>query len=389
MCVLASMDAVFVMFGMGAVLLVVALTLIFSAKHKKAVRENWHAFAHAHGMHFTGNTSHGMHGNFGNTSMRIYTRVEGSGKNATTYTDCITDILPPLPRGLAFHRETFGSRLGKAFGTQDIQVGDAALDQALIIQGQDVAGIVRFMTIPEVRTAILSTFARHNSLRLENRQLRVTRLGTVHKRPDLNAMAQALDYVAQTLTVAASQGSGIAERAQPTRRRPRAQTQTTRRSAPAIVAAPPVVMPAAPAAPAPQPVPKPAPKPAPVVAVQPEPTPQPAASAQQEFADFAAKLSARSLMSSQRESVLREHAVIRWPLEVRVESVSRTFGFSLPDELRDGRTVEGTCGEYNVHVRMPKERSDEVSSLRRGDTFQVEAKAAAWDDLFKRMTFDA
>jgi hypothetical protein len=396
MNVLASMDAVFIMFGVGSVLLMAAAAFIWQAKVQKRIRENWTAFAHAHGMHYTGNTRSGMHGVFGNTPVKICTRTEGSGKNQVTYTDFITDLGAPLPNGLAFHRETFMSRLGRAFGTQDIQVGDAALDQALIIQGSDVPGIVRLLTTPEVRTAILSTFARHSDLRLRNGQLTVTRTGTIYARADLNAMGQALDYVAQTINIAANEIAGHAPVVQPppplvqqTRRRPRPQNTAARAPAPAAAAA---AVPAAVAAPAPQPVAAAAPAPVPEVAPEPAPPPQPepkpAPADRPDFAAFAARLGERSLLSARRDEILREHADIRWPLTVSVESVSRTFGFSLPEELRDGRTVEGSVGGVNVHVRLPKDRSEEVRNLRRGDTFTAEAKAVAWDDLFKRVTLD-
>jgi hypothetical protein len=107
--------------------------------------------------------------------------------------------------------------------------------------------------------------------------------------------------------------------------------------------------------------------------------------------DLVALLADRKLMSRQREEIIERHATKSWPVETIIERIDRTFGFDLPANLRDGRTIEGTfkSEDWKVAVRFPATRNAELDKLKTGQTLKAAGKVSAWDDLFRRVTIDA
>jgi hypothetical protein len=106
------------------------------------------------------------------------------------------------------------------------------------------------------------------------------------------------------------------------------------------------------------------------------------------FALLVQSLADSNLMSRDREQMIERNSNIEWPVEIKVDRVDRSFGFDLPDALKDGRTVEGEVGELKVAVRFPPGRNAEIDKLRHGSTLNVRAAVAAWDDLFKKVTLN-
>jgi hypothetical protein len=100
-------------------------------------------------------------------------------------------------------------------------------------------------------------------------------------------------------------------------------------------------------------------------------------------------LSDGSLMSSDRDDIIERHEDMEWPIEVTVDRIDNTWGFELPDGMKDGKTVEGHAGERKFAVRFPKARNTEIGNLRSGATVKARGKLSAWDDLFKKATLDA
>ncbi|MEZ5991780.1 MAG: hypothetical protein R3E76_05455 [Planctomycetota bacterium] len=102
------------------------------------------------------------------------------------------------------------------------------------------------------------------------------------------------------------------------------------------------------------------------------------------------KLSDRSLMSRDREEIIKRHLGTSWEVELKVDRLENTWGFDTPDNLRDGKTVEAVGSDGNKYVvRFPKARNDDIGKLRSGDTLKTWGTLAAWDDLFKKITLDA
>jgi hypothetical protein len=107
------------------------------------------------------------------------------------------------------------------------------------------------------------------------------------------------------------------------------------------------------------------------------------------FKEIVEQLSKPGSMSSEREKIIAANAKMEWPLEVTVDRIDRTFGFDVPDSLRDGRTIEGHVGDMKVAVRLSKARNAEIDKLRSGENVSLRAAAAGWDDLFKKLTLNA
>ncbi|MCB9932308.1 MAG: hypothetical protein H6841_02685 [Planctomycetes bacterium] len=109
------------------------------------------------------------------------------------------------------------------------------------------------------------------------------------------------------------------------------------------------------------------------------------------FEGLMGMLGASSLMSSQREEIIKRHTGKAWQVELVVERVDNTWGFDVPDDLRDGKTVEAHLkgSSTKLAVRYPKARNEEIGKLRSGAELKAGGTLAAWDDLFKKATLDA
>jgi hypothetical protein len=101
------------------------------------------------------------------------------------------------------------------------------------------------------------------------------------------------------------------------------------------------------------------------------------------------KLSDGALMSSDRERIIKENAGNSYEVELVVDRVDNTWGFDVPDALRDGKTVEAHNAEGKPFlIRFPKARNDEIGKLGSGTPLKTMGKLSAWDDLFKKATLD-
>lgn len=109
------------------------------------------------------------------------------------------------------------------------------------------------------------------------------------------------------------------------------------------------------------------------------------------FDELVATLSNSSLLSSDREKLIAANSNKSYELELVVERVDSTWGFDTPDELKDGKTVEGKLkgGDAKVTMRFPKAQNDKIARLRSGETLKAWGSLTGWDDLFKKATLDA
>lgn len=108
------------------------------------------------------------------------------------------------------------------------------------------------------------------------------------------------------------------------------------------------------------------------------------------FDDLVARLSQSGLFSSDREKMLAVYKDRVFILQIEVERVERTFGFDLPDKLRDGRTVEGHIKgkEIKVAARYPASENARLDRMQSGVMVEVQGSLAGWDDLFKKATLN-
>jgi hypothetical protein len=141
-------------FPLSIFVIVIVVALVF----KKQQISSWSTFAQQAGLSldqggwFRAPTVSGAYGGF---NVYLYTYTQGSGKNKTTYTSMIV-YLPIAHRShVRVTREGFLSRITKAFGAQDIQLGDPAFDAAYIIKS-DTPELVPQLLTSQVRGALLS-----------------------------------------------------------------------------------------------------------------------------------------------------------------------------------------------------------------------------------------
>ena len=78
-----------------------------------------------------------IEGNVGGFPFTCYMFVRGSGKHQQTYTAFAFETKAPSSKTLSLYKEGFFSKIGKAFGGQDIQIGDEDFDKSYIIKSND------------------------------------------------------------------------------------------------------------------------------------------------------------------------------------------------------------------------------------------------------------
>jgi len=116
-------------------------------RYEKSVDELWKQTAQELGLRYKKilegrqieGTVNGLH-------VIIDTVTRGSGKSRTNYTRYCAVYPKPLGLGLRLTRQGFFSGISKWFGAQDIEVGDSAFDDDVIVKGGDVSRIVEFLT---------------------------------------------------------------------------------------------------------------------------------------------------------------------------------------------------------------------------------------------------
>lgn len=144
------------MFGLPVGIIVLAL--VFAAVMRKGQGDAWSAFARKTGLvlnpggWFKAPTVTGAYKGF---NVYLYTYTQGSGKSKTTYTSLVAYLPIPNRCHVRVTREGFLSRITKAFGAQDVQVGDPAFDQAYIVKS-DTPQYVQKLLTAQIRGAMLS-----------------------------------------------------------------------------------------------------------------------------------------------------------------------------------------------------------------------------------------
>ena len=146
----------------------------------------------------------------------------------------------------------------------------------------------------------------------------------------------------------------------------------------------------APAQPPPTPAKAPplAPKPQPSAA-EPDPVTPPATGRGFVDDDFIELIAKRSLSPSQlNEAVARARGrLLR--AELRIERVSPTMDMSIPDALRDGRTVVGKLSDgLQVQARFPSQENERLDALQYGDQLSLTGTVREWDDFYRQLKLD-
>lgn len=127
----------------------ICLGLAITYYNNKAIQDAWSRFAMNSGlvMNLGGIFSTPrVSGNYKGFDYLLHTFSRGSGKSRTTYTGITMNFPKYIDCHLHVYQEGFLSKIGKALGGQDIQIGDREFDQVFMIKSQTPGKVDRILT---------------------------------------------------------------------------------------------------------------------------------------------------------------------------------------------------------------------------------------------------
>jgi hypothetical protein len=149
-------------------ILIMIAAIIYSIHHSKQVNQAWSEAGRILGLGFDAGgiaQSRKLTGKHEGHVVIVDTFTRRHGKSSTTYTRYSVMHARPLGLGLSLRKEGFFSGVAKAFGAQDIQIGDPAFDSTMLIKGVDPEAVKKFLT-PERRNLIRQAMAESDSLEI-------------------------------------------------------------------------------------------------------------------------------------------------------------------------------------------------------------------------------
>jgi len=114
-------------------------------------------------------------GTYRGHNLTLDTFTRSSGKSSTTYTRIRLTVENPSALSLAIYDENVFSKIGKALGMQDVQVGDEDLDRRFIIRGQPEHVIASLLTSSSLRQKLPE--ARSVHVEVKGQELRFEQRG--------------------------------------------------------------------------------------------------------------------------------------------------------------------------------------------------------------------
>jgi hypothetical protein len=200
--------------SMGLVFLVV-MGAIFWWAHLQAKerREVWQRVAARRGGRYLerrwsllGAQSEAIEARVGHAIVRLDLYVVSSGKSSTTYTRARARFALGAGPRFRVYEEGFFSSLGKALGTQDLELGDPRFDAIFMVKGDDVEALRRAWTEP-ARHLLMSRF-RHGRAESNGHEVSLIVLGALLDVATLEAM---LDLVGELASAGARELEALAK----------------------------------------------------------------------------------------------------------------------------------------------------------------------------------
>ena len=415
------------------VMLFVGIAIVGSQANEKRVKQAWGAFAAANDMQFqaTGpNRDLYIEGQHNDVDVTVEREIRGSGKNRTVYTCFHAYLRNKTPDGMVLSSENVGDRISKFFGGQDIELGDEHADSQLRIRGADVEGIREFLSNKGILDAVMD-FVTDSKGRIERGRVRLVISGTITNGDVINmhldTVTRAAVRIDDAMTVANYQDAvrDVETEQDPSPTTPPAATIETppAEEAPTTGPAEPTPPPtepehpaaadgpaaAAPEAAAPSEAEAPSEAAAPSEAeAPPEPEAHKEAATKEEVAENETPgpteeppadkepLTASDLESvmtasrSDREAVLASLTGRRYSGRCTVDRVVWTSDPDASDRVYGGRSVVGKLDSgAPAEIAFPREREDEVKSLRSGDTLEFTAELMRYNDFGERLELEA
>ncbi len=120
-------------------LVTTAIAIVVAKRQIDAMNAAWQMAAERLGFRFTPGTIRGgptISGDIDGHPGEIHSYSKSSGKNSSRYTR-YSVVFPPIGAGLRLSRQSGLGQLLKVLGSQDIEIGEPAFDQAFIVQASD------------------------------------------------------------------------------------------------------------------------------------------------------------------------------------------------------------------------------------------------------------
>jgi len=184
-----------------------ALAFAINHYNMKSIQDSWGKFAASAGLYLTQGTFFSfprVGGKYKGFDYSLFTFTRGSGKSKTTYT-AIEMRLPHYENVCHFHiyPESFFSKIGKAIGSQDIQIGDTEFDGAFMIQSKTPDRVFDVLT-PELRRHMLN--GKHMiNISLSGSTIYCEKVGIIKNLMDLEYISEVMLHVAKNVM----EGKGI------------------------------------------------------------------------------------------------------------------------------------------------------------------------------------
>ena len=127
----------------------ICLGLAITYYNNKAIQEAWGRFAMNSGLIMNQGgmfSTPRVTGDYKGFDYLLYTFSKGSGKSRTTYTGITMNFPKYIDCHLHVYQEGFFSKIGKALGGQDIQIGNREFDDAFMIKSQTPGKVDRILT---------------------------------------------------------------------------------------------------------------------------------------------------------------------------------------------------------------------------------------------------
>ena len=148
-------------------LLIVGILVLFAVLAylgRRARQQAWSELAARTGLTFeSGGLFSPMRitGAYRGHALTLDTFTRSSGKSSTTYTRIRMSVNNPSALSLAIYDENVLSKLGKALGMQDVQVGDDELDRRFTFKGQPEPVLASLLTSVGLRQKLLEARSVH------------------------------------------------------------------------------------------------------------------------------------------------------------------------------------------------------------------------------------
>jgi hypothetical protein len=187
------------------ILFAIVILMVFSIGysywlHRKRMQA-WRDVAERTGLSFNPGSSifekPVISGGFRGFNVVVDTFTRGTGKSRTTYTRIVFNLHAQSNLTLSLSGEGLFSKVGKSFGMQDIETGDAEIDERYVIKGQPEAEVVRLLSSIGLRQKLLTL--RGLNVEVKGQQVYYHKRGAEANPDALEALLDVLGDLAQAV----------------------------------------------------------------------------------------------------------------------------------------------------------------------------------------------